>query len=82
MPLVYVSFAYLLHVCVCMHVCVCVCVCMCVCVLVCFSYVIITFVAEVALYSVSAFVLRGNAWAYVKRNPEVALYLILKSDSM
>jgi len=57
-----------------------VCVHLCACVLVSFSFVIITLVAEAALPSVSTFVLRGNAWSYVKRNPEVAIYLRMKSD--
>ena len=57
-------------------------ICLFVCVLVCFSYIIITFFAEVALYSVSTFVLRGNAWSDVKRNPKVAIYLRMKSDYM
>jgi len=83
---------FCVHVCACMHGYVCLCVCVfvlvcifvfvCICVFrvsVCFSCVIITFVAEVALYSVSAFVLRGNARTYVKRNPHVVIYLRLKS---
>jgi len=61
---------------------ICVCVYLCVCVLVSFSYVIITFVGAIALLSVSTFVLRGNAWSYVKRNSEVAIYLRMKSGCM
>jgi hypothetical protein len=80
-------FCVFVFVCMCVFVCkgVCVCVCMFVFLRIfvyLFSYVKITFVAEVALDSISAFVLRGNAWTYVKWNPEVAIYLRLESDCM
>jgi len=52
---------------------ICVCVYLCVCVLVSFSYVIITFVAEVALHSVSTSVIRkvSTVRVYLSRILEI-----------